>query len=123
MGKEQGVRSGGPRAAAGSKTDGTGYRSEKEGLTMNEIYELIDKITLIVKKEFPEATDTRIVFDVTGYVSLDVYIMKEDENLPVEAWKRRELLQQFRFADGHFSEDRSDTQNEYYRQRKVLLEE
>ena len=36
MGKEQGVRSGGPCAYAGSKTDGTGDRSEKEGLTMNK---------------------------------------------------------------------------------------
>ena len=123
MGKEQGVRSGGPWAYAGSKTDGTGYRSEKEGLTMDEIYELINKLALAVKEKFPEATDTRVAFDTSGYVSLDIYIMKQDENLPIEAWKRRELLQQFRFADGHFSEDRSDTQNEYYRVRKVLLEE
>ena len=123
MGKEQGVRSGGPCAYAGSKTDGTGDRSEKEGLTMNKVYQLIDNISETVKQIFPKASKIMISAHDDGYINIYVLREEQNESLPVGAWKVRSLFDQARMPDGHFTEDRSREQNQYYKQLKRLLEE
>jgi hypothetical protein len=90
---------------------------------MERIHELIDELMEEILKAFPTATNARITVDADGYRSLAIERIKEDDDLPVEAWKRRELFVQHKLCGSEWSTDRSEEQNRYYRERKLLLEE
>jgi hypothetical protein len=91
-----------------------------EGL--ERIHELMDQIATEVASLWGDSVKARIILEDDGYQSFSVERWKKDEDLPIEAWKRRELLDQHRIG-GEWSRDRSCDQNDHYRLHKVLLEE
>lgn len=89
---------------------------------MEEIYELIDQLAAKVFEKFGKATTGRVTFYTDGYRGLDIYTIKNDDKLPSAAWKRRDLYDVSR-CFGQWSEDRSESQNDYYRRHNILLED
>ena len=90
---------------------------------MNKVYQLIDNISETVKQIFPKASKIMISAHDDGYINIYVLREEQNESLPVGAWKVRSLFDQARMPDGHFTEDRSREQNQYYKELKRLLEE
>ena len=90
---------------------------------MNDrIGELLNQLMEEVKETFGDAARIHVSCHPDGYQSITVEECQADSNLPVEAWKRRELYDSWR-KNGKWRPDRSAEQNEYYRERKCLLEE
>lgn len=89
---------------------------------MNEIHDLIEQLEGAIAKAFPTATGASITIHMDGYRSFIAERVQPDENLPPEAWKRRELMDQWKRIGGEWTDDRSGEQNAYYRERKLLLE-
>ena len=91
---------------------------------MKEIHELMDQLATAIQKAFPIATNASVTVHTDGYRSIVVEKMEREDGLPVEAWKRRELMDQYRISENDkWSDDRSADQNEYYRTLDILWEE
>ena len=86
---------------------------------------LMDELSDAIKDCFEGYTRAFITLDVDGYINFSVDKWAPDDGVtPPEALKRRALIQQYRIRrDGNWSKDRSRSQNAYYKQRRVLLEE
>ena len=91
---------------------------------LERIHNLLDELMDAVTDCFPEATSIHVSNHANGYRNFTVERWEDNNDLPVEAWKRRTLFDQHRIGfDGEWSKDRSDEQNGYYKDRKVLLED
>lgn len=92
---------------------------------MNDrINELIEQLRSEVFKAWDKATNADIRIEPDGYTHFFVEQIKESDDLPVEAWKRRDVYDVWKTSiDGKWSKDRSDEQNAYYKARKLLLED
>ena len=90
---------------------------------MNDrIGELLNQLIEVVKETWGNSARIHVSCHPDGYQSITVEEWQADSNLPGEAWKRRELYDSWRMND-EWRSDRSAEQNEYYRKRKLLLEE
>lgn len=90
---------------------------------MNErIEKLLNDLTEAVKETWGESARVNVSCHPDGYQSISIEEWKENPELPVEAWKRRELYDSWRYSGENWRADRSGEQNEYYRQHKCLLE-
>ena len=89
---------------------------------IDHIHDLLDQLWDAVSEAYPEATNAMLNLHSNGYRNIVVEKTKVDDNLPCAAWKRRELLDQYRH-NGEWSKDRSQEQNRYYKENKILLEE
>lgn len=92
---------------------------------LERVHELLEELAEAVKNVWGDATTTKAWFTVEddGYRSLSVERWAEDIALPVEAWKRRTLMQQYKLRGEEWSEDSSSRMNDYYKRHKTLLEE
>lgn len=90
---------------------------------MNErIENLLNDLTEVVKETWGESAQFHVSLCQDGYQLIQVEEWEANPELPVEAWKRRELYDSWRYIGEKWRADRSGEQNEYYRQRKCLLE-
>ena len=89
---------------------------------MEKIYELLDQLQGAIFTEYPGATNAGLSIHSDGYVAVYVEKVNYAEGVPVEKWKRRELLDRVKI-DGEWCPDRSAGQNEYYKKIGKLLEE
>jgi len=91
---------------------------------MNDrINELLEQLREEVFKTFCNGSNAHIRIEHDGFISFSVEQVQEDDNLPVEAWKRRQLYDSWKTAkDDDWRKDRSGEQNAYYKARKILLE-
>lgn len=92
---------------------------------MNErIEELLKQLTEEVFKVWNTATDANIRIEPDGYMSICVEKFEKNDDLPIEAWKRKELFDSWKPVDDDgWAKDMSDEQNAYYKAHKLLLEE
>ena len=90
---------------------------------MNErIEKILNDLTEAVKETWGESARVSVSCHPDGYQFITIEEWDENPDLPVEAWKRRELYESWRSIGKNWRADRSGEQNEYYRQRKCLLE-
>jgi hypothetical protein len=90
---------------------------------MNErIEKLLNDLTEAVKETWGESAQFHVSLGKDGFQFISVEEWEENPEWPVEAWKRRELYESSRHIGEKWRADRSGEQNEYYRQRKCLLE-
>ena len=89
---------------------------------MNErIDRLIEELAEAVREAWPEGTKFSLSSHIDGYRNLTVVEWKDDETLPIEEQKRREVYDSYKLS-GVWTTDRSQEQNDFYRKEKVLLE-
>lgn len=91
-------------------------------MELEGIRKLMDQLAEEIIKQFPTATESTISVGHEGYRHIIVSMTQKNMDLPVEAWKRRELFEQSKFGNGEWTKDRSERQNAYYAERKLLLE-
>ena len=91
---------------------------------MNDrVNELIDQLRTEVFKTWANGSNATIRIEPDGFTSLYVEQIEENPDLPVEAWKRRDLYDSWKTSfDEEWRKDRSAEQNAYYKARKLLLE-
>ena len=91
-------------------------------MELERIHKLMDQLQEEIIRQFPTATESTISVGCEGYRHIIVSTTQKNTDLPVEAWKRRELLDQSKLGDSEWLKDRSERQNAYYAERKLLLE-
>ena len=90
---------------------------------MNErIEKLLNDLTEAAKETWGESAQVNVSLCQDGYQLISVEEWEENPELPVEARKRRILYESWRYIGEKWRADQSGEQNEYYRQRKCLLE-
>ena len=90
---------------------------------MNErIGELLNELMQEITAIWGDKARFRASCHPDGYQSITIEEWEPDLELPIEAWKRRELYESWRCNDD-WRPDRSTEQNAYYREHKCLLEE
>ena len=89
---------------------------------MNEINELLDRLSEAVKENFPGYTDANFTINPNGKISVDILKWDEHKKLPVENRKRKYLASYSKREDGSIGADISYTMNSYMKEIGVLLE-
>lgn len=87
----------------------------------DRINELLEQLREEVFKAYPKGSNASIRIEPDGYTHISVEQVERNNDLPVEAWKRRELCDSWKTVNNEWK-DRSSEQNDYYRARKILLE-
>ena len=92
---------------------------------MNDrINELIELLRAEVFKAWDKGTNASITIEPDGFTMLSVDRWDRNEDLPAEAWKRRQIYDSWKTStDDEWKADRSEEQNAYYKAHKLLLEE
>lgn len=90
---------------------------------MNErIEKLLNDLTEAAKETWGESAQVYINLCDDGQQFILVQEWEKNPELPIEARKRRQLYDSWRYIGENWRADRSGEQNEYYRQKNRLLE-
>ena len=90
---------------------------------MDLIKETLEKLNELVAKEFPDYTRASFNVQADGYLSISVIQWEENDKKKPENKKRRELFDQYRVSGSNSWTDNKESQNAYYKQIGVLLED
>ena len=84
------------------------------------IQELMQQLETEIKQAFPMFTDAIFCIDPSGHLTMTVSEWEKSDTKPAKELHRRELFHQYRL-DGKWSEDTSESTNEYYKKKGILL--